>query len=367
MHRLLRLIPSLLLLAATTLFAEKGQTPLSNDTISSKKTSREAFLANQRKHYYQERYYQPLEPLVLETYQNHSLEIQNFLAKHKHQSPHKPLIGIVTRDPEDLQHVNQLLVRIQKEVTDPRHLRFLVDEILAKVVAYRELQIGQTIPVPLITSKGKSKLIVYRVDTIFHLLGMPAFGLVPLIKKGAPILLFRGTDLSNSMKGYSSILADLDLSGPGLMAYYSAQQTIRQWLTKVEKNRPRARAIGYSLGGALVQYACILDKDLLSHSEKYPSVAFNQPGVSEDLAFKWNTFKKKQKPVLKGFITEGDVVSSVGKLIGNVTAMTLDYLLEPLSAHTTLMSAQQRIYTYELDVTLKIGLDYSAQIGDVTD
>ena len=58
---------------------------------------------------------------------------------------------------------------------------------------------------------------------------------------------------------------------------------------------------------------------------------------------------------------EGDLVSIVGKLIGKVSELTLDRPLEPLDAHVTLMSLQNRLYQYQIDVTLKNELDYSAK------
>lgn len=316
--------------------------------------------------YYRHRYYQPVYPVELETYENGCLEFQNFVAQHAHSSSYRPLIGIVTQDQDDILAVNQLLIRVQENVKDTKHMKLITDEILTKVLAYRNLKIGQKIPVPVTTPLGKSKIVMYRVDNVFNLsLGMPAFGLVPhTTNKTPPILLFRGTDLSFTLKGYSSVLADLDLNGPGLSVFYRSQDELHDWLEKVSISHSKARVMGYSLGGSFAQYTCIHEHELICKDKEFPSIAFNEPGISEDQICKWNQLKKDQRPPLKGYVTEGDLVSTVGKLIGDVKELTLDHLLEPLFAHVTLMSIQHRLYAYRLDVTLKNELDYSAQDHD---
>jgi hypothetical protein len=317
--------------------------------------------ASSRPSYYQKRFYEPKYPFTLETYVNHEVDFQKFLADHHHSSRLRPLIGVVTQNKEDILPVHQLLVKIKQTIKDKNQLTLITDEILAKVVAYRNLEKGRKIPVPFVSKKGKIKLALYKVDTVFNLMGMPAFGLLPNKKKAPPIILFRGTDLSLSMQGYSSILADLDLNGPGVLAFYAGQDEMHAWLAKNTKKFVKARALGYSLGGALVQYLAIIEKDYLSQDVRFPSVAFNQPGVSADFIEKWNRLSLDQRPHLRGYIVEGDIVSSVGKLIGDVKALTLDQPLEPLKAHVTLMSLQQRLYAYSLDVSLKNELDFSSQ------
>ena len=316
--------------------------------------------------YYRHRYYQPFYPVKLETYENTCLDFQNFIAQHGHSSSYRPLIGIVTDSQEDVLSVNQLLIRIQENVKNKKQMRLMTDEVLTKIIAYRNLKVGQKIPIPIATKLGKPKIVMYHVDTVFDLsAGMPAFGLIPNDIKVPPILLFRGTDLSPTLKGYSSVFADLDLNGPGLSVFYSAQEDLHTWLEKVSLSHSKARVMGYSLGGAFTQYTCIYEYELICKDKNFPSIAFNEPGISEDLVLKWRQLKKEQQPPLKGYITEGDLVSTVGKLIGNVKELTLDQLLEPLFAHVTLMSIQQRLYAYRIDVTLKNELDYSSQKQDL--
>lgn len=309
------------------------------------------------------RYYEPVYPLKIITYANNIPEIQNFVAQHHYHSSYRPLIGIVTESQEDILTVNQFLLQVQRRVSDIDLLKLMTDEILAKVIAYRNLKKGQTVPVPTVFISGESQIVVYKVDKVFDLSGgMPAFGLVPINykKEVPPILLFRGTDLTLSIKGTSSVLADLDLNGPGVVVFDRAQDDLHAWLQKVSVSCSKARVLGYSLGGSFVQYTCIYEYDLISKDPNFPSVAFNEPGISDDLVLKWNQLALEKKPPLLGYITEGDLVSYVGKLVGSVNELKLDHKLEPLNAHTTLMSAEQRLYAYPIDVTLKHELDYSA-------
>ena len=320
--------------------------------------------------YYRHRYYQPFYPVKLETYENSFPEFQNFIAQHGYHSSYHPLIGIVTEDPSDVLEVNQLLVYIQENVKNKKQMRLMTDEVLTKVLAYRNLQLGQKVPIPVIVSKttsrrsktqlATSRLVMYHVDNVFDLsAGMPAFGLIPDSDKSPPILLFRGTDLSSSLKGITSVLADLDLNGPGLSVFYSAQEDLHRWLENVSLSHARARVMGYSLGGSFTQYTCIYEHELICKDPNFPSIAFNQQGISEDLIYKWEHLPQEKRPNLRGYVTEGDLVSTVGKLIGHVKELSLDHLLEPLFAHVTLMSVQQRLYMYRIDVTLKNELDHS--------
>ena len=318
-------------------------------------------ISSQHASYYQHRYYQPRYPVKLETYENSILDLQNFIAQHHYNSPYHPLIGHVTDDPMDILTTNQLLVGLQQTIKNKKQLNIMTEEVLTKVLAYRNLQVGQEVPIAVCPKLLRPTLVLYVVNQVFDLGGgMPAFGLVPKNPeaKALPILLFRGTNFS--LKGVSSVLADLDLNGPGLTAFYGNRRALHNWLTEANQNYGPARVMGYSLGGSFAQYTCIYEHKLLSKDKRFPSVIFNQPGVSDDLIYQWDRLKKKEKPVLRGYVTEGDIVSTVGKLIGDVKELTLEHPLEPLFAHVTLITGQQRFYAYRLDVTLKHELDYSA-------
>ena len=317
-------------------------------------------ISSQRATYYQHRYYQPRYPIKLETYENSVLDLQNFIAQHHYDSSYHPLIGYVTEDPIDILTTNQLLVSLQQTIKNKKQLNIITEEVLTKVLAYRNLQVGQEVPIAVCPKLLRPTLVIYIVTQVFDLGGMPAFGLLPKNPeaKALPILLFRGTNFS--LKGVSSVLADLDLNGPGVSAFYSYRRVIHQWLMEANQSHGPVRVMGYSLGGSFAQYTCIYEHALLSKDKRFPSVIFNQPGVSDDLILQWDRLKKKEKPSLRGYVTEGDIVSTVGKLIGDIKELTLEHPLEPLFAHVTLITGQQRFYAYRLDVTLKHELDYSA-------
>ncbi|MCH9631526.1 MAG: hypothetical protein S4CHLAM37_15490 [Chlamydiia bacterium] len=318
------------------------------------------------------RYYQPFYPVKLEVYENELPTFKNFVAMYSYESPYQPMIGIVTNSKKDIDATNQLLAQVHvKFKKNIKQRELLTNEILTKVVAYRELQKKQKVVVPIVTKDGVPKVIAYKVDQVIDLGGgMPAFGLVPKNKnaEAPPILLFRGTDLSGSGKGNASVLADLDLNGPGYVVFQSSEDEIHNWLVKVNSiYNKKTRVLGYSLGGSFVQYTCLFQKDFVSKDVNFPNVAFNEPGVSEEVAAKWKELPQSEKPALMGYVTEGDVVSTVGKLIGNVRELSLDKSLEPIAAHLTLMSAEDTLYAYRLDVTLKFEKDESVKTSEKSD
>src|SRR5207249_1381181 len=133
-------------------------------------------------------------------------------------------------------------------------------ELLSKVLAYRDLQLGQTIQIP-VEIKGKIVLETFTVDHLFDIWqGMPAFGLIPKKKNLSSLLLFRGTDFSLiSKRGIASVMSDLDPSGPGLKAFFHARKEIGGWLQAVQAQGKPARVMGFSLGGALAAYTFIYE------------------------------------------------------------------------------------------------------------
>ncbi len=298
------------------------------------------------------RYYLPKYPIKMKTYRCSYFFIKNFNAKHDYFSAIKPLVGIVTDDPHDLSLVNQLLFKIAKQIPSSDQKELMVLEILTKILAYRQLEVGNVVFVP-----GKDNTVLtYRVTKVFDLGGgMPAFALLPESKTDTPLLIFRGTNLNNS----SSVFADLDLDGPGFSAFMNHRDLLRDWAVETSKNYPKPRVMGYSLGGSFTQYMYIYESEVISSDPKSYHVMFNQPGVSHELLDKWDNMSPTKYKMLKGYVNEGDLVSSVGHLIGSVHEMSLDTLLEPIAAHVTFMTAQPNLYSYPLDLTIKIDKDIS--------
>lgn len=260
-----------------------------------------------------------------------------------------PIVGIVTNEKRDIEVTNCLLTSIYEQIKDKEQYQLTVDEVLAKIMAYRNLELGMKISVPVINSQGESVLATYVVDEIIDLWrGMPAFGLVPAKGSSPSILLFRGTDLSfTSEKGWASMISDLDITGPGFKTFLRAKDQIQQWLKKVSQREIPARAIGFSLGGAFVFYTIIHFSDLL-HPD-VPSKAFNLPGIKNSLLTKWEQSSEEKPPYIV-YVNQGDVVSKMGFLPSNVWEISIKQLMEVIQAHVTVMSLEPSYRISEVDI-----------------
>lgn len=278
-------------------------------------------------------------PIDQKVYQQmeHS-ELEHFDKTYGFYSLSCPLVGVVTKEKSHVTPAN-LALQSLSEIPSSTQRDFARDEILCKVVAYRNLEKGMKI---------QTHDQVYVVDEIIDLWrGMPAFGLVPENRRGAPILLFRGTDMNLvSEKGWASILSDLDTTGPGHATFLKARDSIRSWLEKVKKQYEAARLMGYSLGGAFVFYTLVYEPELINKSEL--SVAYNPPGISKDLAEKWGT--NPQKIPLMAYVNQGDIVSQIGFFLSDVWEIALEQQMEVIQAHLTLISAQPVYKLSSVDV-----------------
>lgn len=298
--------------------------------------------------------YALLSPPKRTTTENPSLSLVEFTEKYNYDADEKSLIGRVTTDRKDLDITIALLKQISEEIHSPELLLLISSEILAKVLAYRNLQQGDLIPIPTVKENKKISLVQYRVDRIFDLWkGMPAFGLIPEDKENTPpLLLFRGTSITLSDKAsFASILSDFDPKGPGFSVFLRSRKQLRSWMQKAYAHGSKVRALGYSLGGSFVQYLSIYDYDLLSHKPYVPSIAFNQPGINRELFTKWQEIPNALKPTLLCFVVKGDMVSKLGVLFGSVSQLSLPSPLSPVQAHTTLMFAQPSCLVDEIDLS----------------
>ncbi|NGX46019.1 MAG: hypothetical protein K940chlam2_01200 [Chlamydiae bacterium] len=253
-----------------------------------------------------------------------------------------PIVGLVTTGGADLKIAECLLDAMDREIKDLEQRSFSDDEVLAKVIAYRNLEVGTQLTL----SGGE----VYRVDRVIDLWrGMPAFGLVPL-KKGVPILLFRGTDLTiTSEKSWASILSDLDILGPGLVTFERAEDKIREWLEEVAAKYERPRAVGYSLGGNFVLYSVVHLSDLLNKKE--PSIAYNPPGVSREVYAQWSEIPVEKRVPHRTYVNQGDFISYLGYFLSDVWEISLKEPMKIIEAHTTLISTQPEYEMTKINVT----------------
>lgn len=280
-------------------------------------------------------------PLQEKNYFVTASEILGFDQNYSYFSAADPLVGKATMQKEDIQVAECLLKMIDEKIQDPQQKRFSLDEVLAKVLAYRALEKGMELSIP-------QTYVVDELIDLWH--GMPAYGLAPKGDQKLPaILLFRGTDLSFSTeRGWASIMSDLDVLGPGLSTFLKARPKIHEWLLKMKEKGQSARVIGVSLGGVLASYTFIFEKDQLSSE---PSVAINPPGVSEEVFQLWDQFPKETTPPFSVYVTQGDLVSKIGHLIGDVKESRLPFPLKIIEAHVTLISAQKQYSVSQVDLT----------------
>jgi hypothetical protein len=269
-------------------------------------------------------------------------EVVDFEKKYNWFSSTHALVGKVTDNQEDIQLVCDLLEDIAiKESSFPyRYLSIL--EIITKVLAYRDLKLGQEIKIPVDEGGEKLKLVVYKVDKVFDIWnGMPAFGLIPKANKNfASILIYRGTDISlRSKSSWFSLLSDLDLAGPGHTAFNHSHIDIHNWLEKVKKQEHPARIMGFSLGGILAYYTLLFEHDLIAKQEHNCSIAFSPPGITKNLVKKWNNIKV-EKPLIKVFITKNDLISRKGHFFGEIYLLSTKKKMQHLQAHVGLTTAQ---------------------------
>ncbi len=272
----------------------------------------------------------------------------DFAEKHGYFSNIHPLIGQVSTHPSDIEFVCCLFQELHTLAASSEFLSFATAEVVAKVLAYRDLKIGMRLSIPSLAPTSR-QLVTYEVDHIFDLWrGMPAFGLVPDTEGEASLLLFRGTDFSIlSERGLASMMSDLDISGPGFRVFQRAQPEIRVWLEKVAAMGKRARLLGFSLGGALAAYTFTYERERLS---ALPSMAFCPPGVSEQVLEDWLTLPKESARQLLLYINAGDVIPKVGKLIGEPLLISFDQPLSPLRAHTVLVSGQESYFVNKINL-----------------
>ena len=282
-----------------------------------------------------------------QVYENPSESFNRFGKSYRKRYASKGIICRVTSNFKDIEQVGEILRQIYEHVDNPKLCEWAVSEVMVKVMAYRNLKQGHTIPLPIMGRDGCMVMTTHVVDRVFDLWNkIRAFGLVRSDGAGAPILLFRGTDFSFMTEGgRASIISDLDPKGPGWTLFEKGQKPIREWLKK--ENRA-TRVMGHSLGGVVAAYTLIHEAEWMSQETYESSYAFNFPGVSEKLANQWNELD--EKPTFTGFVCRGDLISKLGKLFGDVYEVSLEMPLSPVRAHEMLLFAEARGYLHEVDL-----------------
>ncbi|MES2122248.1 MAG: hypothetical protein V4492_05670, partial [Chlamydiota bacterium] len=272
--------------------------------------------------------------------------LREFSSTYGFLSPVCPLVGRVSSSADHFEIAHSLLQQLQWQHEEFSELA--IAEILTKVLAYRDLEVGQVLRIPNLAG-GQLQIEEFVVDRIFDLWrGMPAFGLLPTREGVHAILLFRGTDLSlDSQRGWASVMSDLDWNGPGLGAFRRAQQGVHEWLAEVHGKNRSAKAMGFSLGGALAAYTFIYENEWLAETG---SLALNAPGVSDAVVCDWESVPAERQRGFRSYVNEGDIVSKVGKLFGEVYQLSTGMPLKPLTAHTALMCSKPFVVKSRVDV-----------------
>lgn len=289
----------------------------------------------------------------IKTIQNRCRAFSQFELKYGYLAKEEMLVGRFTKDPSDVNKVKELILSVFKYVKDPVICDLTIAEILTKVLAYRELEKNQEIELP-VNINGNISLETYKIDKVFNLWNsMRAFGLISKNGKQSPILIFRGTDFNlASIDGRTSIISNFDPDGPGKSVYAHARPSIQKWLKKVCSEDVKARAMGYSLGGALASYALITDPEFFSQKISESSYLFHHPGVSEHLFEQWEKIPKEKRPSVEGFVAQGDFVSKYGKLFNHTYEMKpKDEHLAPIESHTSLFFLKHFCNLAEIDVS----------------
>jgi hypothetical protein len=270
------------------------------------------------------------------TYQQQIPYLQEFSYRHGYFSLDRPLIGVVTEEASDIQLVENIFRYLIAE-RDLSFVQVAVGEMITKVLAYRNMQKGMRVQIPIFL-QDHWKLLEYRVDEVLDLWnGMPAFCLLPSSMEGHPILLFRGTDFSlESKQSWASVLSDLDITGVGFSVFQKAKIDIHSWLIKAQMlTNQKTSVMGFSLGGILSIYTAIFEGDLIAVEG---SLTFNSPGLPEALFTKW--IESPHKIDFIHYVTQGDPVGKLGKMPLDSYVLFSNAFLDPIAAHTKLMCAE---------------------------
>lgn len=279
--------------------------------------------------------------------ENPSEAFYAFAKTYRQRAASKGIICRVTPQFKDIDRASSVLQLIYDTIFSPHLCELAACEVMAKVMAYRNLKRGHTILFPIMGKEGCMEMHTYLVDRVFDLWNkIRAFGLVCIENEGAPLLLFRGTDFSFMTEGgRASIMSDLDPKGPGRTLFEKSQKPLREWLGK---QRRKSRIIGHSLGGVILAYTLLNEAEFISQESHETSFAFNFPGVGEDLLEKWE--EMVEKPRFKGYICRGDVVSKFGKLFGDIYEVSFEKPLSPVRAHEQLLFAEPYSFLHEVDL-----------------
>lgn len=155
---------------------------------------------------------------------------------------------------------------------------------------------------------------IYQSDCSIELgLGMQAalFSLPSYYDK--LVLSFAGTEFSLSKRGFHNVITDI------AQLYYGPETTYMAavgLLKEVKRNVPADElwVVGHSLGGGLMQYACVALEDFKIHGLGYNAAGLSTYSLRTLTAARVN----KMEPTITQIRSNSDFVSNMGRQLGNV-------------------------------------------------
>ncbi len=190
-------------------------------------------------------------------------------------------------------------------------------EVLAKVLAYRDLTQVQTLSLPRkIEGVEEPQISKHRIEKIDLGSNLFAYGLTPLESDSqeqnqtiSPILLFRGTAPWPSAEGaFATINAGVDPSGVAWSLFQNRPPALNAWLENNTTADNKAIVTGHSAGGALTNYTATF---LPQYIKK--GYTFNSTGVNSETKHAWEALT--ERPELKGYVTQSDFIPYLGEHI----------------------------------------------------
>lgn len=157
-------------------------------------------------------------------------------------------------------------------------------QFMANHLAYRNLKVGDRLPMYLDQDNNPDGTKQYKVNAVFkneH--GLVAYGLVPERGKGMPMFLVQGTDKANINQLHADFQPNI-----GSLAVAESRKKIEAWFKQYTKDY-RAIVAGHSLGGAISE---VIMSEFSPHIQQV--VTFNAPAPGTQVALKWEENAAKE-------------------------------------------------------------------------
>jgi len=98
--------------------------------------------------------------------ENPSDEFYQFAKTYRKHAASKGIICRVTPHVKDIERVSTLLQHLYDSISNPELCELASCEVMAKVMAYRDLKKGHLIPFPIMGRDGCMQMNIYKVDCV---------------------------------------------------------------------------------------------------------------------------------------------------------------------------------------------------------